>query len=98
MKYVAILFMLFYQILRLNGINLSSLSLLPKLKFLESLYLAHNTLSSLSGLARLFPSLELLDVAWNSLEGPQAVIDIGRLASLCELSVEGNPLCEDAPR
>lgn len=57
---------------------------------LEELFLARNQLEEVGEAGSLFPSLEVLDVRHNLLEGVALLV---QLRNLRELRLEGNPLC-----
>ena len=61
---------------------------------LEELFLARNQLEEVEEAGSLFPSLEVLDVRHNLLEG---VAPLAQLGNLRELRLEGNPLCSSGP-
>ena len=84
------------QTLHLDKIDLCDLSPLPKLPSLETLNLSSNRLHMICDVTRLFPSLEVLDVRWNSLASVQAVRGLKGLNNLCEIQVEGNGVCQES--
>lgn len=84
--------------LRLDGNQIKSLDGLKVMAELNELSLARNQLSSLEGLAKFCPLLEILDVAENRLSSVKRLVNaLAPLAELVELRLEGNPLVEGNP-
>lgn len=88
--------------LRLDGNHLVSLVKMPTLKKLEEFYVSSNRLTqgALDRILTAMPRLEILDVSGNRFEGESCVALIGTplrdLKSLCELSCQDNPCCDDS--
>lgn len=75
--------------------QLSSFSSLGKLKDLEELNASHCQLRTMKPLAQYYPSLQILNVSWNYLISKDDLSVLNSLNELVELSVEGNPFCDD---
>lgn len=79
-----------FQTLHLASVELTTLSHLPSLSFLQEIHLSHNHLSSLDKCPTLFPTLEVLDVRWNKLQAVETLYPLSMARRLTELMVQGN--------